>query len=419
MQVAINIMHLLNAAFGKEIFVEDIVAISVSQLNGYIKDLFSSDINLKAVTIKGEISNFTNHVKTGHFYFTLKDKNSSIRAVMFKGHASKVPFVVENGMNVVIRGSVQVFLRDGTYQIYCETLEPDGIGALYLAYEQLKARLNERGLFDEAHKKLIPRMPNKIGIVTAKTGAALQDILNILSRRYPLCTVLVIGTLVQGENAPASIVDSINRAELIPDIDVLIVGRGGGSIEDLWAFNNENVAQAIYDCNIPVISAVGHEIDFTIADLVADMRAPTPSAAAELATPDIAELARTVQSYEGALSYHVTGQLKARYDNLKATYQQLTALSPVSKVNNAEGELASLYSRLALACDNIMAVHENRYKSDISMLEALSPLKVITRGYSITYLGENILREANKAKSGDVIKTMLSDGEIFSVVKSL
>lgn len=395
---------------------EDIVAISVSQLNNYIKELFSCDINLKAVTLKGEVSNYTNHKKTGHFYFTLKDKDASIKAIMFKGYASKVPFVVENGMNVVVRGSVQVFPRDGAYQFYCQTLEPDGIGALYLAYEQLKTKLYERGLFDESHKKPIPKIPKKIGVVTAKTGAALQDILNILSRRYPLCTVIVIGALVQGENAPASIVEGINRAELISDIDVLIVGRGGGSIEDLWAFNDENVAQAIYDCIIPVISAVGHEIDFTIADLVADLRAPTPSAAAELVVPDITEISRTINAMENAIKFHTQSKLKSQYDILKATYQRLTNCSPVTKVNKAETDLAVLIKRLNLSCDNKLQSVEKSYLNCISMLEALSPLKVITRGYTITYNSDKIVKSINDINKGDIITTKVVDGEITSAV---
>lgn len=395
---------------------ENITAITVTQLNRYIKDLFAGDINLRAVTLKGEVSNFTNHQKTGHFYFSLKDESASIRAIMFKGYASKVPFTVENGLNVVVRGSVQVFERDGAYQIYCETIEPDGVGALYLAYEQLKQRLYERGLFDPAHKKPLPAMPRRIGIVTAKTGAALQDILNILSRRYPIATAVVIPTLVQGENAPASIVEGIQHAEISGNIDLLIVGRGGGSIEDLWAFNDENVAQAIYDCPIPIISAVGHEIDYTIADFVADLRAPTPSAAAELAVPDIAQLSKTVESLRSALDFHTIAQLKKRYDRLKMAYQQLNRLSPAAKIGEAETDLTALTARLQLACENTLATHEHRWQRQIAMLEALSPLKVLTRGYSITYHEGEILRSTTGLKKGDELLTRLADGDVNSKI---
>lgn len=398
---------------------EDIVALSVSQLNRYIKDTFAADINLIAVTIKGEISNFTNHIKTGHFYFTLKDEASSIRVVMFKGHASKVVFKVENGMNVVVRGSVQVFERDGTYQIYCQQLEPDGIGALYLAYEQLKQSLAQRGLFDQEHKRALPRFPRKIAVATAKTGAALQDILNILSRRYPITKVVVIPTLVQGENAPQSIVESINRAELIEGLDLLIVGRGGGSIEDLWAFNNENVAQAIYDCNVPVISAVGHEVDFTIADLVADLRAPTPSAAAELATPDIEELSRHIAAMGNAIEHHTVSQTKSRYDYLKTLYHRLSAVSPANNLANKQGELTTLSERMENAMGNIVSTNENRYLGYVSMLSALSPLKVITRGYSLSYSGESLIKSTDDIKTGDQMKTVMQDGEIISTVTAI
>lgn len=394
-------------------------AISVSQLNRYIKDLISSDYNLKNITLKGEISNFTNHIKTGHFYFTLKDEYSSIRAIMFKGNASKVKFEVENGMNVIVTGSVQVFERDGVYQFYCDTLEPDGIGALYLAFEQLKQKLAAKGLFDEAHKKPIPPMPRKIGIVTSKTGAALQDILNILTRRYPLGTVVLIPALVQGENAPDSIVAGIQRAQLEPDIDVLIVGRGGGSIEDLWAFNDEKVAYAIYDCTIPVISAVGHEIDFTISDFVADLRAPTPSAAAELCAPDIAQLYKQIETLGVYLERYTINNLKARYDNLKAYYQRLVSLSPTNKILQGEQELQTKIQRLQLAMDHILTRAEERYHKDVAMLDALSPLKVLTRGYSITYSQKGLVSSAKEIEKGNQIRTKLKDGEVISTVEEI
>lgn len=391
---------------------------TVSALNRYIKEVFSSDINLRAITLKGEVSNFTNHIKTGHYYFTLKDGTSSIRAIMFKGSASKVKFRVDNGMSVVVTGSVQVFERDGAYQIYCDSMQPDGIGALYLAFEQLKEKLLAVGLFDVEHKKAIPDIPKKIGIVTSKTGAALQDILNILTRRYPIATVVFIPALVQGESAASSIVAGIIKAQET-DIDVLIVGRGGGSIEDLWAFNEEIVAEAIYNCKIPIISAVGHEIDFTIADFVADLRAPTPSAAAELCTPDITQLSRDIETKQSFISRYAMGAVVTRYDRLKATYQRLVTLSPSNRVNFAEQELVLKQQRIKLAIQNCIHKNETKYQNCVLMLDALSPLKVITRGYSITYNEENIVSSVGDVSLGELIKTKLVDGEIISRVEKV
>ncbi|MBR6789350.1 MAG: exodeoxyribonuclease VII large subunit, partial [Oscillospiraceae bacterium] len=263
--------------------------LTVSQINQYLKQTLDEDVQLKSIFIRGEISNFTHHLKSGHFYFTLKDAKSAIKAVMFKWNASQLRFKPSNGMSVIIFGSVQFYERDGVCQIYCTDMQPDGIGALYTAYEQLKAKLEGEGLFDPSHKKQLPAFPKRIGVITAKTGAALQDVINILSRRYPLGELVLIPALVQGEQAPASICTALKQAENA-ELDLLIVGRGGGSIEDLWAFNDERVARTVYACPIPVISAVGHETDYTICDFVADLRAPTPSAAAELAVPDCSVL---------------------------------------------------------------------------------------------------------------------------------
>lgn len=392
---------------------------TVSALNRYIKDVISSDINLRAITIKGEISNFTNHIKSGHFYFTLKDKTSSIRAIMFKGKASKVKFKVENGMKVVICGSVQVFERDGAYQLYCDTLEPEGIGALYLAFEQLKEKLSKLHMFDEEHKKKIPDMPKKIAVATSKTGAALQDILNVLGRRYPLCSVILISTLVQGENAPDSIVNSIKLAQTKDDIDLLIVGRGGGSIEDLWAFNDERVAYAIYNCKIPVISAVGHEIDFTISDFVADLRAPTPSAAAELAVPDITSIYNKIEHSKYLLDGYTIAMLKSHYDRLKSDYEHLKILSPINKLKNTQNELNVKASRLDLAMGAILKAKSQAYAKAVSTLDALSPLKVLTRGYSITFQDEKVVASVSDISVGDKVKTVLSNGEIISSVSEI
>ena len=390
--------------------------ITVTELNRYVKSMFSLDPNLRSVTVKGEVSNFKNHEKTGHFYFTLKDSQSSIRAVMFRGNAQKVKFSVENGMNVVITGSVAVFERDGVYQIYCEMLEPDGVGALYLAFEQLKEKLFRQGLFDKEHKKLLPRLPQKIGVVTSPTGAALQDILNILKRRYPIGTVVVFPALVQGENAAPSIVSGIEQAAHRGDIDVLIVGRGGGSIEDLWAFNEETVARAVYNCPIPVISAVGHEIDYTICDFAADLRAPTPSAAAELCAPDISSLSSEISMFFSTLEVGMTASFKRGYDQLKEVYAKLLANSPAAKLARYAEETEAKASRRELAMKRILETRNDRLRKEAASLEALSPLRVLTRGYSITYSGEKIVSSVEKLNETDRLTTVFPDGRVESVV---
>lgn len=398
---------------------EDVIlqdAFTVSQVNRYIKDRFSADENLRALTIKGEISNFVNHKKTGHFYFTLKDNTSSIRAVMFKGNAIKLSFDPENGMNVVIRGSIQVFERDGAYQLYCETLEPDGIGALYVAFEQLKRRLEGEGLFDASHKRPLPYMPKKIGVVTAKTGAALQDICNILGRRYPIGTLVVIPALVQGEKAPASIVSGIKSACAAGDIDLLIVGRGGGSMEDLWAFNDETVARTIYNSTIPVISAVGHEIDFTISDFVADLRAPTPSAAAELCAPDLSSYLQQILMTQHRLYSLFANRIKSDYERLKISYARLNAHSPMNRLKLSEEALTVQVSRLEAAVERIAVSKSEQLGRLAATLDALSPLKVLTRGYTITYSGKKLIRRASDLKKGDSLDIRMEDGHVTAEV---
>lgn len=400
---------------------EDIIldnAFTVSQINRYIKERIAADENLRAFTIKGEISNFTNH-KTGHFYFTLKDNASSIRAIMFKTAAQKVRFRVENGMNVIIRGSIQVFERDGAYQLYCETLEPDGIGALYLAFEQLKVELAKKGLFDDNHKKPIPQFPQKIGVVTSKTGAAIHDIINVLSRRYPIATLCLFPALVQGENAPQSIVAGIKAAEKQGDIDVLIVGRGGGSIEDLWCFNDEKVAYAVYDCDIPIISAVGHEVDFSICDFVADLRAPTPSAAAELCAPDIAAISEKINTSRYLLYNAAMRRIMALREQLKADYGKLNTYSPQGRITLTETELAAKKARLNHAMEALVSKNEQRMTNAVSTLEALSPLKVMTRGYSITRKNGKIVASVSELAVGDTLSAAFVDGEATVAVEKI
>lgn len=392
-------------------------AITVSQLNRYLKNCLAADENLRSLTVKGELSNFTNHQKTGHFYFTLKDVSASVKAVMFRQNASRVRFNPENGMNVILTGSVQVFERDGVYQLYCESMEPDGIGALALAFEQLKEKLAKEGLFDPAHKRPLPPLPKTIGVVTAKTGAALQDIVNILSRRYPLARLVVIPALVQGENAPASIIEGIRAAEEAGGIDVLIVGRGGGSMEDLWCFNDEGVARAIYHCSIPIISAVGHEIDFTIADFAADVRAPTPSAAAELCAPSATELESRLAGSLLRLEGQIRQLLRQHYERLKADYGRLQTASPMNRVGQSERLLNEREVRLHLAAGRLFREKEERLFRLAAVLESVSPLKVLTRGYSVTRGEQGILRSVSEAVPGSLLTTRLPDGLLESRVE--
>lgn len=391
--------------------------IGISDVAKYVKALISRDGVLEGVWVRGEISNFTNHVKSGHFYFSLKDESCSIRAIMFRPDASKLQFMPENGMSVLAFCSVRLFERDSVVQLYCTSLEPEGVGALQIAFEQRKQKLEAEGLFDPAHKKPIPRYPQKVGVVTSKTGAALQDILNILRRRYPAVTVVLSPALVQGENAPASIARAIMRCALLPDLDVMIVGRGGGSIEDLWAFNSEEVARAIFDCRVPVISAVGHETDFTIADFVADLRAPTPSAAAELAVPELSALHKTIDN-AGIMLYNYSGRfLQRQNERLTALWKAFRAASPAGQLRADKAELRQIWLRLGSAARGAMAERTQTVAALAAKLDTLSPLKVLSRGYTITYLAEHTpVQSASQVKPGERLTTLTADGTILSEV---
>lgn len=387
--------------------------LKVSQINTYLKSIIEDDNNLKNIYITGEISNFTNHYRTGHLYFTLKDENGSMKAVMFRQSASRLRFIPENGMKVLIRGSVGVYERDGVYQIYCEDMIPEGLGELTIAYEQLKAKLEDMGLFRQEHKKPIPEMPSRVGVITSPTGAALQDILNVLERRFPLAEVVFEGVQVQGDSAASQIAAAIDKFSALDAADVLVVGRGGGSIEDLWAFNEEIVAMAIYNCSIPIISAVGHETDFTIADFVADMRAPTPSAAAELAVPDYRELLFTIDKTLDNLDDSI-GRVHDRYKlRLLQLENILTQHSPEKTV--------ALYSQLLSACEdkiktiikNKIDLYDNALLHYSSKLEAMSPLKVLLRGYAIVEDENGLpIKSVRSVAEGSNIKVKLHDGEL-------
>lgn len=397
---------------------ESVGAFSVSELNNYIKNLFETNRTLTAVTVKGEISNFTNH-RSGHLYFSLKDEEGQIRAVMFRSRAVGLRFMPESGMKVIVHGSVTVYPRDGSYQIYVNSMQPDGIGALYLAYEQLKERLFSEGLFAEEHKKPIPRFPMRIGVITSPTGAAVRDIINVISRRYPLATIYLYPALVQGEGAVETLISGLDYFESSRLADVIIIGRGGGSIEDLWAFNSEALARRIFSASTPIISAVGHETDFTIADFVSDLRAPTPSAAAELAVPDVRELLLRTDDLliraENAL-VRKTERARERLDMLSRS------LSPESfyKLTGTKREELGLLSDKAeqLLTAKIESL-KSRLAVGVGKLESLDPLSVLTRGYSIIEKNGVTVGRASSLLVGDEIELRLSDGKALARVTDI
>ena len=384
--------------------------LSVTQINRYISFKFKDDKKLSGVMIKGEISNFTAH-RSGHFYFTLKDKESSIKAVMFKSHAVNVKFMPENGMNVIAMGNISVFERDGIYQVYVTDIVPDGIGSVYVASEQLKAKLQKEGIFDQSAKRPIPQMPVKIGVVTSKTGAALQDIINILSRRYPIGELVLVPALVQGEGAADSISKALIQAGKF-DCDVIILARGGGSLEDLTPFNTEKVAYAVYNSSVPIISAVGHETDVTIADLAADLRAPTPSAAAEVVSVSKEQLNGNLNYYNEKLKILLRIKLNNAEASLERLTERLIRFSPQFKIENNIRKFDDLQKRLDFAFIKIISDYENKYISRISQMEALSPIKVLKRGYSLIYKNSNIISNISKLECGDIIEIKMSDGTV-------
>ena len=384
--------------------------LSVTQINRYISFKFKDDKKLSGVMIKGEISNFTAH-RSGHFYFTLKDKESSIKAVMFKSHAVNVKFMPENGMNVIAMGNISVFERDGIYQVYVTDIVPDGIGSVYVASEQLKAKLQKEGIFDQSAKRPIPQMPVKIGVVTSKTSAALQDIINILSRRYPIGELVLVPALVQGEGAADSISKALIQAGKF-DCDVIILARGGGSLEDLTPFNTEKVAYAVYNSSVPIISAVGHETDVTIADLAADLRAPTPSAAAEVVSVSKEQLNGNLNYYNEKLKNLIRIKLNNAEASLERLTERLIRFSPQFKIENNIRKFDDLQKRLDFAFIKIISDYENKYISRISQMEALSPIKVLKRGYSLIYKNSNIISNISKLECGDIIEIKMSDGTV-------
>lgn len=393
--------------------------ITVSQLNFYIKSLFDSDVNLSYVFLSGEISNFTNHYRTGHLYMTLKDANASVKAVMFRSSASRLKFVPENGMKVIVKGRVSVFERDGQYQVYIDDMQPDGAGALTIAFEQLKAKLQKQGLFDMEAKKPIPKFPRKIGVVTSPTGAAIQDIRNIVFRRFPSAEIILYPVLVQGDGAAQQIADAIEYFNQNDLVDVLIVGRGGGSIEDLWAFNEEIVVYAIYNSIIPVISAVGHETDFTISDFVADLRAPTPSAAAELAVPDKAELLNNLNFLLKHCNQAMADILSGKRNELEYITSSIYLKNPLMLIRQKQMQFDSVTSRIRNSALLTLAEEKTRFAKAASALDSLSPFKVLARGYSVVTDADGKIISASKdIRKDDIINIKFSKGNAECIVLS-
>lgn len=385
------------------------MAISVTELNSYIKNKIADDEYLNNVLIKGEISNFKNHY-TGHMYFTLKDENSLIKCVMFKTYAQKLEFMPKDGMKVFVLGGVSVFERDGVYQIYVKAMQEDGVGILYKKYEELKKRLEEEGYFDEEHKKPIPQMPKIIGVLTSQTGSVIRDIINVSTRRNPNVNIRLFPVPVQGEGAAEKIADGIKFMNENNLADVLILARGGGSLEDLWPFNEEIVAHAIYNSEIPIISAVGHETDFSISDFVADLRAPTPSAAAELAVPDIYEVRQKINTYQNRLRLTLVKKVEIMRLRYEKCMSSRVFKEPLRNINDNYLKVDTYIKRLENYIKAKQKEEKTKYIELVSKLDTLSPLKTLTRGYSIVEQNNKIIKSANDVKTGDKIDIRFTDG---------
>ncbi len=384
--------------------------LTITQVNEYIRASMDSDPLLSGIAVKGEISNYKVY-PSGHHYFTLKDDGASLKCVMFRSSAARLKFRPENGAKIIAMGKITVYPRDGAYQLYCTTIALDGVGDLHAAFEQLKAKLAVNGLFDPEHKKPLPKYPGTIGIVTSSAGAAVHDMLRILKKRYPLTKVILLPVRVQGAEAPAEIVSAIRYANVHKLADLLIVGRGGGSIEDLWAFNDEQVAYAIYESDIPIISAVGHEPDVTISDYVADVRAATPSNAAEIAVPDMDALNQTLDSMVSAMQTVVLRQLKASRQHLNILAASAALKDPMQYVRQRTDMLKLQRTRLVAAAQRTTDQRRQQFISLIAKLDAMSPLKVLTRGYAmIQTTHEEIVRSIKNINIGDTVKISLEDG---------
>ncbi len=384
---------------------------TVGELNHYIKDVIDNDLMLNNVYIKGEISNFKNHY-SGHLYFTLKDENSLIKCVMFKSYTGNLDFVPEDGMSVVVLGSVAVFERDGVYQIYVRGMEVDGLGALYTAYEKLKEKLQNEGLFDEKYKKKIPMLPSSIGVITSKTGAVIRDIINVTTRRFPNVNLKLYPAAVQGKGAAETIVKAIQYFNEAKNVDVIIVARGGGSLEDLWPFNEEITARAIFESKIPVISAVGHETDFTIADFVADLRAPTPSAAGELAVPQIDEVKWKLQMLQRKLALFLRKKVSDQRNRYMVLMNRRVFREPLDRIRQREllldNKIKQMQNKIQLYLKDV----KGKFATQVAILDQLSPLKILSRGYGIIENKDGkILRTVHELHEDDCINIVLQDGK--------
>ena len=391
---------------------------TVAQVNEYVKCLIEEEMLLQDIYVCGEVSNFKKH-SSGHFYFTLKDSSSEIRAVMFRSYAQKVKFNIENGLKVIVRARVGVFESAGMYQLYVNTMQPEGMGALHLAFEQLKSKLLKEGLFDEAHKRPIPKFPKRIGIITSPTGAAVRDIINIATRRYNLASLILFPSLVQGEEAAGQLISGIDYFNITESVDVIIIGRGGGSIEDLWAFNDEYLARAIYNSKIPVISAVGHEIDFTICDFVADLRAPTPSAAAELATPNLADIVAKIDGFKSRSILAISSLIEEYKTRLEYISSSKVFKSPISmleipklRLSGAKKELISTFTRAVMT-------KRNDFSQKVAKINALNPLSILSRGFATVTSDEGkTIKSINDIEKNSKISIRFLDGSAQATIDS-
>ncbi len=391
--------------------------LTVSQINEYIKGKIENDKLLTNIYVKGEISNLTRH-KSGHLYFTLKDEKSNIKAVMFRNDASKLKFILENGMKVIAHGKISVFVRDGNCQLYVNSIDPDGIGALTIAFEQLKTKLKNEGLFDSSKKKSIPKIPTKIGIITSPTGAAVKDIINVAGRRFPYATLIIFPSLVQGNDAPAQLIAGIKYFNKAKTVDVIIIGRGGGSIEDLWAFNDENLARTIYASEIPVISSVGHEIDFTICDFVADLRAPTPSAAAELAVPETVELERKINNIISHMQLVIMKMISEKKQRVRHCTESRIMTNPESMLDQRKLLTVSYTNDITNSMKYICERNRTVLEKNAAKLDALSPLAVFSRGYSAVFSsGGKLIKNTKDVEIGELVSVQLSDGKLLGEIK--
>lgn len=385
-------------------------AISVKQLNIYVKGLIESDTRLSYISVCGEISNFKNHYASGHWYFTLKDSEAQVKCIMFSSYASRVPFLIEDGMQVVLTGRVSLYERDGLYQLYAESIRPLGEGGLAVSFNILKEKLQKEGLFDENRKRPLNRFPKKIAVITSDTGAAVKDIINILSIRYPICDVLLCPVGVQGENAVGSIVNMLDIVYSRTDVDTIIIGRGGGSIEDLWAFNSEILARRIFQSPIPVISAVGHETDFTICDFVADVRASTPSHAAELAVPDIRVLLSTIDTLSSKLKNALTGKYKVASAKYEMVVSKPVFEEPKAYFDNQFLKIDSIYERIQNSVKDYVSKNEKRFGVLLSRIDALNPIKIISRGFAAVKSEGSAIKSIAQLSVGQGVNLKFSDG---------